>query len=376
MHGLGTMVGYWNLPDRTESAFLVGDDGRLWYRTGDIVTEDADGVFTYVGRRDRMVKRRGYRIELGEIEAALEEHEGVRAAVVNAFGEQRGSKRLIGYVVPEQIVLTPDQLQQHLKTKLPEYMIPQTFMFLDRLPLSSNGKVDRRALPEPERVQQDEATLVAPANWKEQALAEIWTKVLGVEQISVHDNFFELGGDSILSIRAAAQASEAGLRLTPDQIFQHRTIAELSSVVGTTEVVEAEQGTITGNVPLTPIQYWFFEHDFINPHHWNQALLLEVRQTLDPILLRQAVERLLDHHDALRLRFIREEGGWSQTNADIEAKAPFHAVDLSKLDESQQTAAVEAIAAETQASLDLANGPLLRIVAFNLGDGKPGRLLV
>jgi non-ribosomal peptide synthase protein (TIGR01720 family) len=140
--------------------------------------------------------------------------------------------------------------------------------------------------------------------------------------------------------------------------------------------VEAEQGIITGNVPLTPIQYWFFEHDFIDPHHWNQALLLEVRQTLDPVLIRQAVERLLVHHDALRLRFIREDGGWSQTNADIEAEAPFHGVDLSELNESQQTTAIEAIAAETQASLDLARGPLLRIVTFNLGAGKPGRLLV
>jgi amino acid adenylation domain-containing protein/non-ribosomal peptide synthase protein (TIGR01720 family) len=375
--GIGLAKGYWRDEQKTNRSFITHPrTGERLYRTGDLGRYLPDGNLEFLGREDSQVKVQGYRIELGEIEAALEEHEGVRAAVVNAFGEQHGSKRLIGYVVPEHIALTPDQLQQHLKTKLPEYMIPQTFTFLDKLPLSSNGKVDRRALPEPERVQQDEATLVAPGNWKEQALADIWAKVLGVEQISINDNFFELGGDSILSIRAAAQASEAGLRLTPDQIFQYRTIAELSSVVGTTEVVEAEQGTITGNVPLTPIQYWFFEHDFINPHHWNQALLLEVRQTLDSILIRQAVERLLDHHDALRLRFIREEGGWSQTNADIDSEAPFHGVDLSDLNESQQTTAIEAIAAETQASLDLAHGPLLRIVTFNLGAGKPGRLLV
>jgi amino acid adenylation domain-containing protein/non-ribosomal peptide synthase protein (TIGR01720 family) len=375
--GIGLAKGYWRDEQKTNRSFITHPrTGERLYRTGDLGRYLPDGNIEFLGREDSQVKIQGYRIELGEIEAALEEHESVRAAVVNAFGEQRGSKRLIGYIVPEQTQPTSAELQLHLKAKLPEYMIPTTFMFLDKLPLSSNGKVDRRALPEPERIRQDDAILVAPGNWKEQALVEIWTKVLGLEQISINDNFFELGGDSILSIRAAAQASEAGLRLTPDQIFQYRTIAELSSVVGTTEVVEAEQGTITGDFPLTPIQHWFFEQDFVDPHHWNQALLLEVRQTLDPALLRQAVQRLLAHHDALRLRFTRDVNGWRQANADVETEAPFEWRDLSELDESKQSAAVEAIAAETQASLDLAHGPLLRIVSFDLGAGKPGRLLI
>jgi amino acid adenylation domain-containing protein/non-ribosomal peptide synthase protein (TIGR01720 family) len=373
--GIGLAKGYWRDEQKTNRSFITHPrTGERLYRTGDLGRYLPDGNIEFLGREDSQVKIQGYRIELGEIEAALEEHEDVRTAVVNAFGEQRGSKRLIGYIIPEQKQPTSSELQQHLKAKLPEYMIPTAFMFLDKLPLSSNGKVDRRALPEPERIQHDE--LVAAGNWKEEALVSIWSKVLGLEQVGINDNFFELGGDSILSIRAAAQASEAGLRLTPDQIFQYRTIAELSSVIGTTDIVKAEQGTITGNVPLTPIQHWFFEQDFINPHHWNQALLLEVRQALDPAPLRRAVQQLLVHHDALRLRFIRDDSGWRQENADIEAESPFHWVDLSELNESQQTAAIEAIAAETQASLDLSHGPLLRLVTFNLGAGKPGRLLI
>ncbi|HEX5883437.1 MAG TPA: amino acid adenylation domain-containing protein, partial [Pyrinomonadaceae bacterium] len=366
--GIGLAKGYWRDEQKTRRSFIVHPrTGERLYRTGDLGRYLPDGNIEFLGREDSQVKIQGYRIELGEIEAALEEHESVRTAVVNAVGEQRGSKRLVGYIVPEQKQPTSAELQLHLKGKLPEYMIPTTFMFLDKLPLSSNGKVDRRALPEPERIQKDDSTLVAPGNWKEQALVDIWTKVLGLEQIGINDNFFELGGDSILSIRAAAQASEAGLRLTPDQIFQYRTIAELSSVVGTTEVVEAEQGTITGDVPLTPIQHWFFEQDFINPSHWNQALLLEVRQTLDPVLIRQAVQHLLVHHDALRLRFIREGSGWRQENAGVSSEVPVSWVDIAGLNEAQQAGVIEAIAAETQSSLNLSHGPLLRIVTFNLG---------
>jgi amino acid adenylation domain-containing protein/non-ribosomal peptide synthase protein (TIGR01720 family) len=375
--GIGLAQGYWRDEQKTAHRFITHPrTGERLYRTGDLGRYLPDGNIEFLGREDSQVKIQGYRIELGEIEAALEVHEDVRTAVVNAFGEQRGSKRLIGYIVPEQKQPASSELQLHLKTKLPEYMIPTTFMFLDKLPLSSNGKVDRRALPEPERVQQDESTLVAPGNWKEQALVEIWSKVLGLDQIGINDNFFELGGDSILSIRVAAQASEAGLRLTPDQIFQFRTIAELSGVVDTTEVVQAEQGIITGFVPLTPIQHWFFEHDFSNPHHWNQGLLLEVRQTLDPSLIKQAVERLLVHHDALRLRFSGEANGWAQHNADVSIDVPASWHDLSALDETQQTAEIERVAAETQASLDLSHGPSLRLVTFDLGSSKPGRLLI
>jgi aryl carrier-like protein len=172
------------------------------------------------------------------------------------------------------------------------------------LPLTPNGKVDRRALPAPEHSRtQSEQDYVAAVTPAEQALAEIWCEVLGLEQVGVHDNFFHLGGDSILSIQVIARANEAGLWLTPKQLFQHPTIAQLAEVAGTTIHIPAEQGQVSGPVPLIPIQHWFFEQELAQPQHFNQALLLESRQGLDAELLETAIGHLLEHHDGLRLRF-------------------------------------------------------------------------
>jgi non-ribosomal peptide synthase protein (TIGR01720 family) len=265
------------------------------------------------------------------------------------------------------------ELQDYLREKLPDYMVPQAFVFLDALPLSANGKVDRRALPEPEQAR-GAAELIAPSNRKEQMLADIWAKVLGVEQVGIYDNFFELGGDSILSIRAGAKASEMGLRLTPDQIFQYRTIAELAAVVGTTEAVRAEQGLVTGRVPLTPIQQWFFEQEFDTPQHWNQAVLVEVRQTIDPVLMKQAAQHIVEHHDALRLRFVKTDSGWEQSNT-ANTDFSFEMNDLSHLPDEEQAAAIQGAAREAQTGFNLSEGPLMKVVAFNLGARKRGRLL-
>jgi aryl carrier-like protein len=138
-------------------------------------------------------------------------------------------------------------------------------------------------------------------------LAKIWSQVLGVKQVGIYDNFFTLGGDSILSIQIIARANQAGLRLTPKQLFQFPTIAELSTVADTTPAIEAEQGLVSGSAPLTPIQRWFFEQEVIDPHHFNQALLLDVAQPLDAGSLETAISHLVRHHDALRLRFERVE---------------------------------------------------------------------
>ena len=177
-------------------------------------------------------------------------------------------------------------LRRFLQERLPEYMVPAAFVLLERLPLTPNGKVDRRALPAPGPARpQLEATYVAPRTAVEAQLAAIWAQVLGLEQVGIDDNFFELGGDSILSIQVIARATQAGLQLTLKQLFQQQTIAALAAVAGTTPTIVAEQGVVQGPVPLTPVQQWFFEQDLVDPHHFNQALLLEVRQALRPALL-------------------------------------------------------------------------------------------
>src|SRR5262249_5023259 len=174
-------------------------------------------------------------------------------------------KRLIGYVVfTESRTETAGGLRNFLKEKLPDYMIPALFVSLDELPLTLSGKIDRRALPAPAHERPSLKTELVPARTPaEKALTEIWCQALNLPQVGIHDNFFELGGDSILSIQIIARAGKVGFRLTPQQIFQHQTIAQLAALAGAGESVQAEQGVVTGPVPLTPIQRWFFEQEFV-----------------------------------------------------------------------------------------------------------------
>jgi non-ribosomal peptide synthase protein (TIGR01720 family) len=217
---------------------------------------------------------------------------------------------------------------------------------------------------------------VAPRTEVEETIAGIWQQLLGIEEVGVNDNFFELGGDSVLSIQIIAQANKAGLRLTPQQIFQHQTISELAAVVGSTQAIAAEQKIVTGRAPLTPIQHWFFDLNVHEPSHWNQALMLELREPLDAALLERTLAFLLAHHDALRMRFRAEDSGWIQVNAPLEEAVPFSRVNLSDLPETGKVTAIEEAAAEAQASLDLTNGPVIRLVLLDLGRETPGRLLV
>jgi non-ribosomal peptide synthase protein (TIGR01720 family) len=372
-----------NRPEQTAAAFIKhpfsSDPEARLYRTGDMVRVVPEGEVEFLGRVDNQVKIRGFRIELEEIEVVLERHPCVQQAVVVAREEEGGRKRLVAYVVgKEGQAPEANELQSYLKEILPDYMVPSAFVRLRELPLTPNGKVDRKALPELEQARSEqERAYVAPRTPAEEKLAEIWAQVLGIEKVGVHDNFFTtLGGDSILSIQIIARANQAGLRLVPKQIFEYQTVAELAAVAGSAAVVEAEQGVVTGEVPLVPIQRWFFEQQFADPHHWNQAILLEVQRSLDPALLEQVVRKLLEHHDALRLRFVQEEGGWRQFNADLDGATPFSHLNFSALPEQEQRAAIETAAAEAQASLNLAEGPLVRVVYFDLGEQKPDRLLI
>jgi non-ribosomal peptide synthase protein (TIGR01720 family) len=238
--------------------------------------------------------------------------------------------------------------------------------------LKELGHTSRPAHPRPDL----SSPYVAPATDTERAIAEIWQELLGIEQVGVNDNFFELGGDSILSIQIISKVNRAGLRLTPRQIFEHQTIAELAAVAGTGQAMQAEQGLVTGPLPLTPIQHWFFEKNLPDPQHFNQALLLEVRLALEPSLLEQSVHQLLSHHDALRLRFVESDAGRRQFNAGTEPSSLFSHLDLSGLDEAAQGPAIEEAAAEAQTSLNLSEGPLMRVLLLNLGERRSARLLI
>jgi amino acid adenylation domain-containing protein/non-ribosomal peptide synthase protein (TIGR01720 family) len=394
--GAGLGRGYLGRPGLTAERFIPhpfsAEPGARLYKTGDLARFLPDGNIEFLGRLDHQVKVRGHRVEPGEIEAALAAHEAVREAVVVAREEGAGQRRLVAYVVAVRgAEITPSELRNFLKERLPEHMLPSAFVSLEALPLLPNGKVNRRALPAPEgeRVGPDKS-YAAPRTTSERLLCDIWAEVLRLERVGRDDNFFELGGDSILSIQVVARARQAGLELAPSEVFEHPTPAALATVARAARANSAGQeaaADVAGDVPLTPIQHWFFEQDFEVPEHWNMALMLKARERLDAALLERAFARLSEHHDALRLRFVREPEGWRQFVAapenDDEAGAGgegggryVRAVSLFALPEGEQHAALEKIALETQAGLNLARGPLLRAVLFDLGAGRAQRLLV
>ncbi|KAA3661229.1 MAG: non-ribosomal peptide synthetase, partial [Chloroflexi bacterium] len=286
--------------------------------------------------------------------------------------------RLVAYIVPTTTPApTVTELRDFLAKTLPAYMIPAAFVTLEQMPLMPNSKINRTALPAPDHSRPElAATFIAPQTEKEQHLADIWQSVLGLEEVGIHDDFFELGGDSILSIQVIARANEKGLHLTPRQFFEGSTIGQLAAAATDAPRIQAEQGVVTGPLPLTPIQHWFFEQDFPQQHHWNQAMLFALAQPLQPELLETAVSHLIQHHDALRLRFNNTGGVWQQYNAGLSEIIPVTRIDLSNLDADAQKTAVSHHAAIQQTTLDLKTGPLLRIVTFDCGDTQPDRLLI
>ncbi|HCG1274859.1 TPA: non-ribosomal peptide synthase/polyketide synthase [Pseudomonas aeruginosa] len=364
--GQGLARGYHQRPGLTAERFVASPfvAGERMYRTGDLARYRADGVIEYSGRIDHQVKLRGLRIELGEIEARLLEHPWVREAAVLAVD----GRQLVGYVVLESEGGDwREALAAHLAASLPEYMVPAQWLALERMPLSPNGKLDRKALPAPE-VSVAQAGYSAPRNAMERTLAEIWQDLLGVERVGLDDNFFSLGGDSIVSIQVVSRARQAGLQLSPRDLFQHQNIRSLA-LAAKAGAATAEQGPASGEVALAPVQRWFFEQAIPNRQHWNQSLLLQARQPLDGDRLGRALERLQAQHDALRLRFRKERGAWHQAYAE-QAGEPLW---------RRQAGSEEALLAlceEAQRSLDLEQGPLLRALLVDMADGSQRLLLV
>ncbi|HEX2204684.1 MAG TPA: amino acid adenylation domain-containing protein, partial [Longimicrobium sp.] len=233
--GDGVTRGYWGRPGMTAERFVPDPfspaPGARMYRTGDRARWRADGRLEYLGRLDAQVKVRGHRIEPGEVEAALLGHPAVRQAVVVARGGA-GDARLVAYLFADGEAVPAADLRTAIRDVLPEYMVPSAFVWMDAFPLTPNGKLDRRALPDPGAVRPEAAEYVAPRTPAEETLAAIWREVLGAERVGVHDDFFDLGGDSIRTVQVAARATRAGLALTPRQLFQHPTVAALAEAAG------------------------------------------------------------------------------------------------------------------------------------------------
>ncbi|MGH3903550.1 MAG: amino acid adenylation domain-containing protein, partial [Pseudonocardiaceae bacterium] len=370
--GHGLARGYLRRPGLTAQRFVAnpfGAPGTRMYRTGDVVRWNSRDQLEYLGRSDHQVKIRGFRIELGEVEAAVMRHPEIAEVVAIVRDDDIGRARLVAYLVPAPGA-TPDTavgLRGFLRQTLPDYMVPSAFVTLNALPLNPNGKLDRAALPEPDWGLVAVRDYLAPRTDTERVLAEIWAQALGVERVGVEDNFFELGGDSILSIQVVSRARAVGLRLTSNDIFSHHTVASLAATVAVGAPETIEPGPVSGAVPLTPIQHWFFESDPYRPEHFNQALTFELIAGIEQAALRSALAAVLEHHDALRMRFEHRHGRWWQVNAPVEPVDVLRCHDLSAIAVDDWDAVMQRVVDKVQASFDLACGPLLRAVLFDLG---------
>jgi amino acid adenylation domain-containing protein/non-ribosomal peptide synthase protein (TIGR01720 family) len=354
--------------------------GTRMYRTGDVVRWTINGELEFLGRADEQVKIRGFRIELGEVESALRSQPGIAQAAVAAREGPAGSKQLVAYLVlaPDSPAPSRAALRAGLKHVLPDYMIPSAFVVLDALPLSAHGKLDRRALPAPVATAEPESEYVAPRTPIETALAEVWAEVLGLDRVGVEDNFFALGGDSILTIQVVSRARAAGLYFSSKELFVNQTIGELAPVVKALDADRASTEPVVGPVPLTPIQHWFFDTHTTNPHHFNQSVLVDLAQDVADDALEQALEVLLVHHDALRMRFEHVEGHWRAYNAPVEGvpRTLLSRHDLSELPEQDQRETMVRIADAVHTSFDIGRSPLLKAALFARGPGRPPSLFL
>ncbi|MBR1233998.1 non-ribosomal peptide synthase/polyketide synthase, partial [Bradyrhizobium sp. AUGA SZCCT0182] len=371
--GVGLARGYWKRQGLTAERFIpdpFGGPGERLYRTGDLARWRPDGAIEYVGRSDHQIKIRGFRIELGEIEARLLEQPGVRSAVVVAR-EVGLARQLFGYVCGAS-ELDGTDLRAALSSVLPDYMVPSRIVTLERLPLAPNGKVDRRALPAPDAIDTGSEHL-APRTPAEMALAAIWAELLGRPVVGLSDNFFELGGDSIISLQMVSRARRAGYLIEPRDVFRHQTLEALALAARIEQLSEtrADQGLVSGSHRLLPIQTRFFAEDVTERDHWNQAVLLRPNDRLDWEVMGRAIAAMLAHHDALRLRFEASDSVWR-----AEHGAAPDVAELLWVRSAVDGEAVTALASSAQASLSLANGPLLRAVGIDVADGSQRLLIV
>ncbi|MFN6478154.1 non-ribosomal peptide synthetase [Nostoc sp. DedQUE07] len=384
--GAGVARGYLNRPELTAERFISHpfsnyDKARL-YKTGDLARYLPNGDLEYLGRIDNQVKIRGFRIELGEIEALLAAHPDVWESVVVVQEDEPGNKRLVAYVVPQVgQSLTIQELRRFLSKQLPSYMVPSAFVQLEALPLTANGKIDRRALPVPDTARPElEDVFVTPSTREEKILATIWANVLGVEQVGIHDNFFALGGDSIRSIQVLSQAKEQGLNLSVQQLFQYQTIHELVQELKTQKndatkleltqpfslISETDKEHLPDGVedayPLAILQIGMVYHsEYSQDSTYHDIFSFHLKTPFDVQLLQVAIQDLVNHHPVLRTSFELSKFSIPLQLVHQQVEIPLQVEDWCHLDRSQQEEGLTAwFEAEKKRHFDWTHPPLLR----------------
>ncbi|WP_103866071.1 non-ribosomal peptide synthetase [Aquimarina sp. I32.4] len=364
--GDGLARGYLNLPDLTDDKFIPNpfsekkNQSKL-YKTGDLGRWLPDGNIEFIGRIDDQVKIRGNRVELGEIESILLESPLINQSVVLLTEDQYENNRLIAYVVPENFY---DKILviEYLKTKLPSYMIPSILIELDELPLTVNGKVDKKLLPNFDDTLITSNNYVAPRNEIEKKLVEVWVELLKVHKIGVYDNYFELGGDSIISIQVVSRLKEFNYNLKPLDLFQSPTISTLAKKVKlSSELCKSEQGILIGKSLFSPIQKWFFETDYVEVSHFNQEVLIETDKDLVDSFYEKTFRALIEHHDALRFSYKIIDGKRHQNYEEY--KDSLEIIDLSHFNSTNVLyEEITKLCEGYQKSLNIENGEIIKVV--------------
>ncbi|MNW44053.1 Plipastatin synthase subunit C [compost metagenome] len=371
--GDGVARGYLNRDELTQEKFVDNPYviGERMYRTGDLARWLPDGNIEYSGRMDEQVKIRGFRIELGEIESVIRRQEGVRDVAVITKEDQVGDKFICAYVVSDDQDNEVDiaHMKSALRKYLPEYMIPSYLVMMEQLPVTTNGKLDRRALPQPEVTSTQK--YVAPRNELEETLGNIFSEVLGLEKIGIDDNFFEMGGDSIKAIRIISKVREHGFDLDIRTLVQERDIRNISNKVEKVQFdhLQEYQQPVEGLVQWTPIQHEFFGWKLSSPWHFNQAIMIHSSEKLDVDSIHTTLKHLTVHHDALRSVF--DDDGTQRIRRVDEPNlyelAIYNYQDIKNEKALEQI--VEEHCNEIQGSIDLKNGPLMKVGLFDTFDG-------
>lgn len=381
--GTGLARGYLRRPELTAEKFIPHpfsrEPGARLYKTGDIARYLPDGNIEFLGRLDQQVKIRGFRIELGEIEAVLKEYPSIQETVVTVWEESPEDRQLVAYFVINQgTVPTTSEFRGFLQKKLPTYMIPSIFVQLDTMPLTANGKIDRRALPKPDRSQRNLGERsIAPHTRTEKAIATIWAEILGVEQVGVNENFFELGGHSLLAMRVISRLSEVfQITLPLRSLFDAPTVDSLTQYIETIHRTAQTSQTPVVSVPRTgalPLSFaqqrmWFLHQLEGESTAYTVPIAVRLTGHLNTEALEQSLTEIVQRHEILRTTFPVVAGSPVQKIASTQTiPLPLSRVDLEKVPVTEQDVKVqESITTELRQSFDLGKGPLLRVTLFRL----------
>jgi amino acid adenylation domain-containing protein/non-ribosomal peptide synthase protein (TIGR01720 family) len=371
--GDGVARGYLNREELTHEKFIDNPfiEGQRMYKTGDTARYLENGAIEYAGRIDNQVKIRGHRIELGEIERYLLENQSVKDAVVTLKEDSLGNKLINAYIVCKREI-TNLELKNWLSKFLPKYMIPTNFIFMDQLPLTLNGKVNYALLPEPIKAEKE---FIKYKTEVEKELVITMEEILGVENISMNDNYYQLGGDSIKAIQISSKLKNKGLNIKVKDILAYDSIEEIAAEVEESQVVRViNQEQSQGTIERTPIIEWFFNQGFLNQNTYNQYVLLEYNGVLDISKVIAGVNKLIEHHDGLRINYDKKSNKLYFNNEHLNNFSYFKYFDLSQCGNDEQCRNVKRLIDKANISFDIENSLLFRVTMFGFNDNRQALL--